>query len=59
MLAAPEVQPRLAMRILRHSKVAITMEIYTMMSDKTTRAALKLLSVALASSEAVLPDDPE
>ena len=28
-LAALDVQPRVAMQILRHSKIAVTMEIYT------------------------------
>jgi len=30
LLAALDVHPRVAMQILRHSKIAITMEIYTM-----------------------------
>ena len=29
LLAALDVHPRVAMRILRHSKIAVTMEIYT------------------------------
>jgi hypothetical protein len=32
------------MAILRHSRVAMTMEIYTQVPDKTTREALKRLS---------------
>jgi hypothetical protein len=32
------------MAILRHSRIAITMEIYTQVPDKTTRDALKRLS---------------
>jgi hypothetical protein len=56
-LLALEVYPRVAMQILRHSKIAITMEIYTMMPDKTTRAVLKRLSDALGSSDTTLPDD--
>ena len=49
LLAALDVHPRVAMQILRHSKIAITMEIYTMVPDKATLAALKRLSDALSS----------
>ena len=56
LLAALEVHPRVAMQILRHSKISITMEIYTMVPDKTTRAALKRLSDALAADDATLPE---
>jgi integrase len=59
LLAALEVHPRVAMQILRHSKIAITMEIYTMVPDKTTRAALKRLSDALGSPDATPPDDAD
>jgi hypothetical protein len=31
------------MRILRHSKIAVTMEIYTEVPDATTREALRRL----------------
>ena len=47
------------MRILPHSKIAITMELYTMVPDKATLAALKQLSDALSSPDAALPDDVE
>jgi integrase len=57
LLAAFEVHPRVAMRILRHSKVAITMELYTMVTDKATLAALKRLSDALGAPDAVVPDE--
>jgi integrase len=43
LLAALDVHPRVAMRILRHSKIAITMEIYTKVPDDTTRDALRRL----------------
>jgi integrase len=59
LLAAFDVHPRVAMRILRHSKIAITMELYTMVPDKATLAALKRLSDALSSPDAALPDDVE
>ena len=48
-----------ACEILRHSKISITMEIYTMVPDKATLAALKRLSDALSSPDAALPDDAE
>jgi len=57
LLAAFDVRPRVAMRILRHSKIAITMELYTMVPDEATLAALKRLGDALGSADAVLPDD--
>jgi integrase len=47
LLAALDVHPRVAMAILRHSRIALTMEIYTQVPDKTTRDALKRLSDAL------------
>jgi len=43
LLAALEVHPRVAMQILRHSKIAITMEIYTEVPSAATRDALKKL----------------
>jgi hypothetical protein len=54
-----DVHPRVAMRILRHSKIAITMEIYTMVPHNATLAALKRLSDALSAPDAALPDDAE
>ena len=48
-LAARDVHPGVAMQILRHSKIAITMEIYTMVPGKATLAAIKRLSDALGS----------
>ena len=44
LLAALDVQPRIAMAILRHSRIALTMEIYTQVPDKVTREALTRLS---------------
>ena len=43
LLAALDVHPRVAMAILRHSRIALTMDIYTQVPDKTTRDALKRL----------------
>jgi hypothetical protein len=47
------------MRILRHTKIAITMEIYTQVPDKATQDALRRLSDALGAAGADLPDDGE
>jgi integrase len=44
LLAALDVHPRVAMRILRHSKIALTMEIYTEAPSDATRDALRKLS---------------
>ena len=49
-LAELEVHPRVAMRILRHAKITITMEVYTNVSDKITRAALNRLSDTLGGA---------
>ncbi len=47
LLAALDVHPRVAMRILRHSKIAVTMEIYTEVPDDMTREALRRLGEQL------------
>lgn len=59
LLAALDVHPRVAMRILRHTKIAITMEIYTQVPDKATQDALRRLSDALGTVGADLPPDDE
>jgi integrase len=43
LLAALDVHPRVAMQILRHSRISVTMEIYTDATSEATRAALKRL----------------
>jgi integrase len=43
LLAALDVHPRVAMQILRHSKIAITVEIYTEVPSTVTREALRKL----------------
>jgi integrase len=48
LLAALDVHPRVAMRILRHSKIAVTMEIYTEAPSEATRDALRKLGDLLA-----------
>jgi integrase len=40
LLAALDIHPRVAMQILRHSKIALTMEIYTEIPSAATRDAL-------------------
>ena len=49
LLAALDVHPRVAMQILRHSKIGLTMEIYTEVPSATTREALKRLGQWLGS----------
>jgi hypothetical protein len=44
LLAALDVHPRIAMAILRQSRIALTMEIYTQVPGKATRDALRRLS---------------
>jgi integrase len=43
LLVALEVHPRVAMAVLRHSKIALTMEVYSQVSAASTRSALHLL----------------
>jgi integrase len=47
LLAALDVHPRVAMRILRHAQMPMTMEAYTEVPDYVTRAALKKLGDSL------------
>ena len=49
LLATLDVHPRVAMQILRHSKIALTMEIYTEIPSAATRAALKKLGDSLGT----------
>ena len=49
LLAALDVHSRVAMQILRHSKIAVTMEIYTEIPSAATRDALRKLSQWLDS----------
>lgn len=43
LLAALDVHPRVAMRILRHSQIKLTMDLYTQVHDDSTVDALKRL----------------
>ncbi|MEV5369240.1 site-specific integrase [Streptomyces albogriseolus] len=47
LLVALDVHPRIAMQILRHSEIAVTMEIYTHVPSADTRRALRKLGEAL------------
>jgi hypothetical protein len=40
---ALDVHPRVAMQILRHTQISVTMEIYSEVPSATTRRALKRL----------------
>jgi hypothetical protein len=46
------------MAILRHSRIALTMDIYTQVPDKSTREALKQLSDLFAIDQADEPTPP-
>ena len=50
LLAALDVHPRVAMQILRHSKIAVTMEIYTEATSEATREALRKLLVTASTA---------
>jgi integrase len=43
LLAALDVPPRVAMRVLQHAQIDVTMNVYTDVSDAKTRQALKRL----------------
>jgi integrase len=51
LLAALDVHPRVAMRIMRHSQIAITMDVYTHVPSEETREALKRLGDSLGRRE--------
>ncbi|MFF3911624.1 tyrosine-type recombinase/integrase [Streptomyces sp. NPDC001848] len=51
LLAALDVHPRIAMQILRHSEIAVTMEVYTHVPSAETRRALRKLGKALGGSK--------
>ena len=50
LLADLDVHPRVVMQILRHAQFAVTMEIYTQVSSKATREALRRLGEELGSA---------
>jgi integrase len=49
LLAALDIHPRVAMRILRHAQIDVTMNVYTEVSDAKTLRALKRLGKQLGS----------
>jgi integrase len=49
LLAALDVPPRVAMRILRHAQIDVTMNVYTEVSDFWTLQALRRLREQLGS----------
>jgi integrase len=51
LLAALDVHPRIAMQILRHSEIAVTMEVYTHVPSAETRRALRKLGRLLGGQE--------
>jgi len=52
LLVALDVHPRVAMQILRHSRIAITIEIYTEVPSAATREALRRLGQWLEDTPA-------
>lgn len=50
LLVALKVHPKIAQRILRHSQIAMTMEVYAAASDEEVRAALGELSDAMGGA---------
>lgn len=51
MLAALDVHPRVAMRILRHSQISVTMNVYTQIASPEARKALDRLNSSLDTRE--------
>ena len=49
LLVALDVHPRVAMQILRHSKIAVTMEVYAEVVSSSTKDALRRLGEQLDS----------
>jgi integrase len=49
LLVALDVHPRVAMQILRHSQIAVTMNVYSEAPSKATRSALKRLGKRLGA----------
>ena len=48
-----DVHPRVTMQILRHSQIAVTMDIYAQVAPASTRAALAQLGKAFVPAETV------
>jgi integrase len=52
LLVALDVHPRVAMAVLRHSKIAVTMDVYSQVSSASTREALRRLGGQLGEGPA-------
>ena len=52
LLVALDVHPRVAMQVLRHSKIAVTMEVYAEVVSASTKDALRRLGEQLDSGDA-------
>jgi integrase len=52
LLVALKVHPKVAQRFLRHSQIAMTMEVYADASEEEVRAALGKLSAAMGGAGA-------
>ena len=50
LLVAMDVHPRVAMAILRHSQIAVTMDVYSEVSTEDTREALRRLGEQLGGA---------
>lgn len=50
LLVSLDVHPRVAMAVLRHSRIAMTMEVYSQVSSQATREALRQLGGRLGGS---------
>ena len=50
LLVAMDVHPRVVMQILRHSQIAVTMNVYSEVTSNETREALKRLGKELEGS---------
>jgi integrase len=50
LLVALKVHPKVAQRILRHSQITMTMEVYAEASEEEVRAALRQLSEAMGGA---------
>src|SRR3954447_22877021 len=50
LLVALDVHPRVAMQILRHSQIAVTMNVYSEVSSQDTRDALRRLGEQLSGT---------
>lgn len=52
LLVALDVHPRVAMRILSHSQIAVTMDVYSQVASASTQEALRRLGEQLDSGSA-------